>query len=69
MPKARSCAAPIPPRCRSLLTPAAEAFFTGKMDLSKLSIFDRLISALIKAKDEDLRDWDKIRNWGKLVLA
>ena len=43
----------------TLLTPAAEAFFTGKMDLSKLSIFDRLISAVIKAKDEDLRDWNE----------
>ncbi|MCJ7703414.1 MAG: flavodoxin domain-containing protein [Anaerolineales bacterium] len=46
-----------------LITPVDEVFFTGKMDLSRLSIIDRLIAKTVKAVDEDKRDWDLIRDW------
>lgn len=48
---------------RQKITPCAEAFFAGRMDLSKLSFLDRTISKALKAKDEDLRDWDAIHSW------
>jgi menaquinone-dependent protoporphyrinogen oxidase len=54
---------------RQLVTPSAEAFFAGKIELGRMSFFDRLISNAMKAKDEDLRDWDKIRGWGQSILS
>jgi len=52
-----------------LLNQFEEAFFIGKMDLSRLSFLDRMIAKMVKAKDEDLRDWDKIRDWASTVFA
>jgi menaquinone-dependent protoporphyrinogen oxidase len=46
---------------RQLITPQAEAFFAGKMELARLSFLDRMISQAMKAQDQDLRDWDAIR--------
>ncbi len=54
---------------RQLVTPSAEAFFAGKIELARMSFFDRLISQAIKAQDRDLRDWDKIRGWGQSILS
>ena len=55
---------------RQLVTPSAEAFFAGKIELARMSFFDRLLSQAMKAKDEDLRDWAKIRAWAQgLPLA
>jgi menaquinone-dependent protoporphyrinogen oxidase len=54
---------------RALLGPVAEVFFAGKMEQARLSPMDRLVSTLVKAQDEDFRDWDKIRQWGETVLA
>jgi menaquinone-dependent protoporphyrinogen oxidase len=50
-----------------LVTPLAEAFFAGKIELARMSFFDRLISNAMKAKDEDLRDWNKIRSWAQTI--
>jgi menaquinone-dependent protoporphyrinogen oxidase len=47
----------------ALVTPDAEAFFAGKIELARLSFLDRLISNLMKAKDEDARDWNAIGGW------
>lgn len=52
---------------RQILTPNAEIFFAGKMDLARLSLVDRLIAKMVNAKDEDLRDWNKIRAWGEAL--
>lgn len=46
-----------------VMTPGAEAFFAGKIELARMSLFDRLISKTMKATDQDLRDWDQIRGW------
>lgn len=50
---------------RALLKPAAEGFFAGKIDLARMSFLDRFISNVMQAKNEDLRDWSKIRAWAQ----
>lgn len=50
---------------RQVVNPKAEAFFAGRMDFSKLSFLESMISKAMKAKEEDLRDWSKIRAWGE----
>lgn len=47
----------------------AEVFFTGKLELAKMSFLDRFISNVMKAKDEDKRDWAAIRTWAQRVWA
>jgi menaquinone-dependent protoporphyrinogen oxidase len=53
---------------RPLLIPAAEAFFAGKMDFSRLSFVDRLIAKMVKAVESDGRDWEEIRSWSQTVF-
>ncbi len=45
------------------VTPAAEAFFAGKIELSRLSFLERMMSKIMKNGDEDRRDWEAIRAW------
>lgn len=47
----------------ALVQPQAEAFFAGKIELGKMSFLDRIISKMMKAQDEDKRDWDEIKAW------
>lgn len=58
---------------RQLLTPAAEAFFAGKMDYARLSFLDRVIAKAVEgttgASAGDRRDWNKIRGWAEGILA
>ncbi|MFN7035365.1 MAG: flavodoxin domain-containing protein [Bellilinea sp.] len=54
---------------REWITPTEEAFFLGKMELAKLSFLDRFISNAMKAKDEDLRDWNAIHTFAESVFA
>jgi menaquinone-dependent protoporphyrinogen oxidase len=53
---------------RPLLNTAQEAFFTGKMDFSRLSFLDRFIANMVKAVESDQRDWEKINQWANTVL-
>jgi menaquinone-dependent protoporphyrinogen oxidase len=53
---------------RALLKPQAEAFFAGKIDLSRLSFGVRMIARIMKARDEDRRDWPAIHAWAKTIL-
>lgn len=48
---------------RQMQPPAAEAFFAGKMELARLSFFERTLSKAMKAVDEDRRDWKQINAW------
>jgi menaquinone-dependent protoporphyrinogen oxidase len=48
-------------------TPNEAAFFLGKMALEKLSFLDRFISKTLKAKEQDLRDWEKIGAWAQAL--
>ncbi len=56
-----------------LLTPAAEAFFAGKMDYARLSFLDRVIAKAVGsttgASAGDRRDWNQIRSWAEEDLS
>lgn len=54
---------------RKFMTPQQAVFFAGKIDMSKMSFIDRLITQVMKGSDSDLRDWSKIRGWAQTVLA
>ena len=48
---------------RAEVTPHDEVFFAGKVDLAKLSFFERMAVKLVKSPVGDKRDWDRIRQW------
>lgn len=56
-----------------LLTPAAEAFFWGKMDYSTLSFFDRIVAQAVEKQTGsptgDHRDWNQIRGWAETLFV
>ncbi len=55
---------------RKIVAPKAETFFAGKMEYAKLSLFESMMSKAMKAPEQDLRDWNKIRSWAEsLALA
>jgi menaquinone-dependent protoporphyrinogen oxidase len=45
------------------VTPRAEAFFAGKIDLQTLSFFERMAVKLVKSPIGDKRDWSRIQAW------
>lgn len=47
----------------AIMQPQAEAFFAGKIELGKMTFLDRMISKMMKAQDEDKRDWDAFKQW------
>jgi Flavodoxin len=58
---------------RKMLDPVDEAFFAGKLDPSKLSFLDRVLTKIM-VDDQglrvgDLRDWEKIGIWAKKVAV
>jgi menaquinone-dependent protoporphyrinogen oxidase len=50
---------------REMLQPRAEAFFAGRIDLSRLSLIERLMTKAVKAPEADERDWAAIRQWAE----
>lgn len=50
---------------RQIVMPKTETFFAGRLNFSKLSLFELLISKAMNAKEQDLRDWNKIRAWAE----
>lgn len=54
---------------RDLVKPVDEGYFAGSIDLSKLSFVDRMITKMVKSKEGDSRDWNKINTWATNVLA
>ena len=54
---------------RALVTPAAEAFFAGVGDSSKVSFLERIIAKMVKSPEGDFRNWDAIRSWGRSIPA
>jgi menaquinone-dependent protoporphyrinogen oxidase len=52
-----------------LITPQAEAFFAGKMDMARLDFLSRMIIKAMKSQEEDKRDWDAIRAWAREIGA
>jgi menaquinone-dependent protoporphyrinogen oxidase len=53
---------------RALVKPQAEVFFAGKVDMSRLSFSERMVTKLMKGRDADLRDWPAIHTWAKDVF-
>lgn len=53
---------------RALVQPGVETFFAGKMDLRRLSFFERTLGKLMKARDADLRDWSAIHAWANAIF-
>lgn len=51
----------------ALFTPQAEAFFTGEIDLNRLGMMDRFIARMVKAQNQDQRDWEAIQEWADEV--
>jgi menaquinone-dependent protoporphyrinogen oxidase len=47
------------------LEPVTETIFSGKVDLTKLSFFQKLIVGKVNAPVGDFRDWDAIAKWAK----
>ncbi|KUG20541.1 flavodoxin [hydrocarbon metagenome] len=48
---------------RLLVEPVDVGSFAGKLEPDRLSLADRAIIALVRAKQGDFRDWDAIRRW------
>jgi menaquinone-dependent protoporphyrinogen oxidase len=45
------------------ITPRAEAFFAGKIDLQTLSFFERMAVKMVRSPIGDKRDWPRIQAW------
>jgi menaquinone-dependent protoporphyrinogen oxidase len=56
-------------RVRPLLGKVEEAYFTGVIDLEKLSFLDRWMVKMVQSPLGDRRDWNKIRSWAPVVFA
>lgn len=68
-PASRAKAAGFLEPVRTVLTPAAEGYFAGKVDPKSLSFLE---NTMLKAKDVpqgDFRDWDKITSWAQSTYA
>lgn len=62
-PAARAERAKYTEQARQAVTPVDEAFFAGKIDPERLSLFDRLAVRLVKSHVGDRRDWTRIGEW------
>ena len=54
---------------RKLVAPAAEAFFAGVGDFSKVNLLERMMAKFVKSPIGDFRDWTKIRAWAENVQS
>lgn len=43
--------------------------FVGKLDMSKLSLAEKLITKAVRAPEGDFRDWQAIRAWSRNISA
>ncbi len=55
-------------RIRPLLGKVEEAYFTGVIDMEKLSFLDRMMVKMVKSPLGDQRDWHKIHRWASAVI-
>jgi menaquinone-dependent protoporphyrinogen oxidase len=53
---------------RMLVKPVEIGLFAGRLESGRLSITDRSIIKLIRAKTGDFRNWEAVRAWGQAVL-
>ncbi len=50
-----------------LVNPVDEVFFTGKIDLEKLSLLDRMMVKMVKSPIGDYRNWKNICGWAQSI--
>jgi menaquinone-dependent protoporphyrinogen oxidase len=63
--KAEACSA----AARAVCTPAAEAFFAGRMEYGRVSFAEQLLLRAMGVPEGDFRDWDGVRTWARLLPA
>jgi menaquinone-dependent protoporphyrinogen oxidase len=51
------------------LQPVSNGIFAGRIDYNKLSFFYRSIAKMMKAAEQDRRDWPTIRGWAQSVAS
>lgn len=51
------------------LQPVSNGIFAGRIDYNKLSFFYRSIAKMMKAAEQDRRDWPAIRGWAQSVTS
>jgi menaquinone-dependent protoporphyrinogen oxidase len=66
--KSRQDAAASQNAARALVAPVSTGLFAGKIDMSKLSLVDRLLIKAVQSPEGDWRDWDAIRAWALQAL-
>jgi hypothetical protein len=54
---------------RAMFTPAAEGYFSGKVDPNSLSFIENISLQAKGVPQGDFRDWDKITNWAQSTYA
>ncbi len=54
---------------RTMLTPAAEGYFAGKVDPKNLSFLESTMLKAKKVPQGDFRDWNKITSWAQNTYA
>lgn len=54
---------------KQMVTPVEEVFFAGKIDYSKMTFLEKMMSKAVKAQEEDRRDWDAIKGWADSIPA
>ena len=51
------------------IKPREMAVFHGAIDTSKLNLFEKLITKMVKAPAGDYRDWDAITAWASSIAG
>ncbi|WP_214020743.1 flavodoxin domain-containing protein [Methanoculleus sp.] len=54
---------------RMLVNPVDIGIFPGRLESGRLSLTDRTITKLIRAKTGDFRDWEAVRSWAEAVRS
>lgn len=54
---------------REQISPKVEKYFTGMIEMARLSFLERLVYKAVKAKDGDDRDWNDIQSWAESLPA
>jgi menaquinone-dependent protoporphyrinogen oxidase len=52
---------------RVAVKPRREAFFGGRIDYARLGFAERVIAKMVKAPEQDQRDWPAIRAWAEQI--
>ncbi len=56
-------------RLVAAVDPVGSAVFAGRLDPAVLSLRERSVTRLTRAPEGDLRDWDDVRRWARLIDA